>query len=175
MKWSIYKKLEVVPCLFSLILAIACGGGGGGSGGDTSVENKESSQGTLKVTVIDSTGQAIAGAHIIVFNGNSSEPIGGALNSNNDGVAAANYESGFVTMKISAQGYNPSPRPGESSVPLLITSSNTTATTITLSRASNAGSTGWVVGFVRQPNGSAVSGALVTGQVGDITLTATTD
>jgi hypothetical protein len=117
--------------------------------------------GTLTGYVLDaadSTG--IAGANIIVYNANTNAPVTRAFTDiNGHYIFTIDPESYYI--KVSAQGYYPSPPKDGSALPFQIIVNTTTEKDIYLRADPLSNTTGSISGTVQSPAGTGIGGVLI--------------
>lgn len=143
--------------LTGLVALTACGGGGGGGGN----EPEPPPTGTLGLTVVEAdTETAIAGARVVVIDGDTGQPID-VLITDENGKASKVYNTGPLQLKVSSQGYDPSPAPGIPPLPVQIVKDQTTSITVDLFPITDGAARGTISGTVTNTQGQPVAGALV--------------
>lgn len=148
------KTVNLLGVLLGMISLTACSGGGGG--GTTTPPPP----GVMEVTVVDlNTTQPVPNARVIVIDGDTGNPVD-VLVTDAKGIVKNQYPVGSLQLKISADGYAPSPAPAIPPLPVEIVSKQTTAITISLSPLAYA-ERGSLTGKVVDDAGKAVVGALL--------------
>jgi hypothetical protein len=156
------KKLLAVMIILAVITVLsACGGGGGGS------SNPPSGVLTVNVTEAGSNpGTRIEGARVTVINGDTGDVVN-VLTTDANGAASVTLSIGQVLLKVSAQGYEPSPSPLGSPLPFTIQANLTTPANIQLALLSGAATLGSISGKVLNNNSSVgLANALVVATTG---------
>lgn len=116
--------------------------------------------GTLQGTITDaSTGAAVAGVRIIVFNANTNAPTGAPLSTDAQGNFRAEMSPGTYFLKLSKHSYEDLPPRGMSALPLNVTAGQTTTYSVALFRSTVVGG-GFISGTVTSASGP-VGGVLV--------------
>ncbi len=156
------RQIILFPSLLLFALLSGCSGGGGSS------STPPPPPGKVTITVVDDQAVAIADAQIQVFDASTGNPIA-TLTSGADGIVSASYYEDNIQLKVSAQGYAPSPAPGVPALPIALLSGQTEAVTITLQGLDPLLKIGTISGMVLDQNGLPVVGALVTAN--DVTST----
>jgi hypothetical protein len=150
--------------LMGLAGLTACSSGGS-SGGPPPT-------GTLQLTVVDGdTAAGIADARVIVMDGDTGNPVD-ILTTDANGSAGDIYETGALQLKVSAEGYGPSPAPGIPPLPVQIADKQVTSITVSLF-ALPAADRGTISGQVTDRQGQPVVGALVVATAADGTQVTT--
>ena len=153
--------------LSALVLALLVG-----CSSDSSTFTPPSSQ--LKVSVVDGSldpATAISNASIQIINTDSGNPIG-SLSTDTNGEASTTLLTQSVQLKVSAQGYSPSPSEGVPPLPLNLLPGETRSITITLQPIDPTLLIGSISGRVFDPLGNPLIGALVVAEDGSGTTTA---
>lgn len=154
--------MKRVFTLWVLVLSIAglltgCGGGGGGSSAP--------STGVLTVNVTQANSDPvikIKDALVTVIDGDTGDIVN-VLTTDSNGAASVTLPLGQVLVKVSAQGYEPSPSPLGSPLPFTIESNKTTTANIQLNVLSNANTLGSISGKALYSS-TGVANALVVAQ-----------
>jgi hypothetical protein len=131
--------------------------------------------GVLETTVLDAAdGTPISNATISVVNADTQARVAWLL-SDAEGHAAVHLEQGAYTLRISAQGYLPSPPAGEDALPLQVLNNLTTRTTLRLQTDPDAVNSAQLHGTVQSPSGAGINGVLLVAKdaAQGITLTTT--
>ncbi len=149
------RQLFLIPTLLLAALLTGCSGGGGGS------NTPPPPPGKVSVTVVDDQAAPVVGAQIQVFDAATGNPIA-TLTSGADGSVSASYYEDNIQLKVSAQGYAPSPAAGIPPQPIAMIPGQEEAITITLSPLDPTLQIGSISGKVLDTQGLPVSGALVT-------------
>jgi len=157
-------RLPIISVIVTMILSLAaCSGGGGGGGGTTYTAP---AKGTLSLTVVDgATAVGIAGARVVVIDGDTGNPID-VLTTDVDGKISKVYNTGPLQLKVSANGYGPSPAPGIPPLPVQILKDQVTPITVNLFTLPVA-DRGTITGQVTNTQGNPVVGALVVAAAAD--------
>lgn len=118
-----------LPVLAFLLVGLAsltaCSGGGGST-------YTPPPTGTLNLTVVDGdTSVGISNARVIVIDGDTGNPFD-ILTTDASGKAGKVYNTGPLQLKISAEGYGPSPAPGIPPLPVQIVKDQITAISVSL-------------------------------------------
>jgi hypothetical protein len=122
--------------------------------------NEESTQGVLKGTVTDNTGnQAVSGVRIIVFDANTNAPIGGGIQTGSDGSFSIQIAPGTYYLSLSKQGYNSIPVAGTTPVSVAIELGKETVSNFSM-QASSVTNGGSISGMATQ-SGNPLPGVLV--------------
>ena len=149
--------MRPIPICLLLVALSGCGGG-------DSSENVPT--GTLQLTVVDGeSATPISGARVIVIDGGTGESID-LLSSDANGNASEVYETGALQLRVSIQGYSPSPPPGIPALPVQIVQDRTTSITVSL-YALTAGDRGLISGQVSDSRGLPAVAALVVATAQD--------
>ncbi len=124
---------------------VACGGGG----------DSPPPTGTLTVTVTQAGSDPaanISNARVAVIDGASGDVVK-VLTTDSKGTASSEFLVGQVLLKVSAQGYYPSPASAAGSpLPFVIQGGKTTAANIALTPMADASGLGWISGKVLAPD-----------------------
>ena len=148
----------------TLFIAVGCGGDSGEAPPPT---------GTLELTILDSdTGNGIAEARVIVFDGFTGESID-LLSTDGNGEVSKVFDVGSLLLDVSSQDYSASPPPGIPPLPVQIVSNETTAITVSLNRLP-AADRGIISGSVTNDQGQSAAGALIVVTAADGTVSSTT-
>ncbi|MEN8131584.1 MAG: carboxypeptidase-like regulatory domain-containing protein [Pseudomonadota bacterium] len=157
--------------IFATLLP-GCGGGGGdsgGSGGGGAGVSSAQKYGDLDITIIDGnsdTEAPIPDANILVFDAASGDPVNN-LTSGADGSVTQTLEVGDYQLKVSANGFSPSPPTGVPPLPVQISDSLTSDITITLYPLADAETLGTITGQVSNTTEAGLAGVLVVAEIGD--------
>ena len=150
------KKLMAVLMILAVTTFLsACGGGGGGSSSPPS--------GVLTVNVTQAGSDPftkIQGARVTVINGDTGDVVN-VLTTDANGAASVTLPIGQVLLKVSAQGYEPSPSPLGSPLPFTIQSKITTTANIQLDVLSGAETLGSISGKALNNTSFGLANALV--------------
>lgn len=151
--------------LVGLASLTACSGGGGST-------NTPPPTGTLNLTVVDGdTSAGISNARVIVIDGDTGNPFD-ILTTDASGKAGKVYNTGPLQLKISAEGYGPSPAPGIPPFPVQIVKDQITAISVSLF-VLPAADRSTISGQVLDRQGQPVIGALVVATASDGTQVST--
>ena len=148
------RQIILLPFLLLFGLLTGCSGGGSSS-------TPPPPPGKITVTVVDDQDAAIAGAQIQVFDAASGNPIA-TLTSGADGNASGSYYEDNIQLKVSAQGYAPSPAAGIPAQPIALIPGQKEAISVTLTPLDPSLQIGSISGTVLDAQGLPVSGVLVT-------------
>lgn len=150
-------RLPFISVIMTMMLSLAACSGGGGGGGTPYVPP---AKGTLSLTVVDAnTSLGIAGARVVVLDGDTGNPIN-VLTTDADGKVSKIYNTGPLQLKVSATGYGPSPAPGIPPLPVQIVKDQVTPITVSLFALPTA-DRGTITGQVTNSQGSPIAGALI--------------
>lgn len=143
---------------FAILILSACGG--------DSSSPEPPPTGTLDLTVTDGeSGVAVSGARIIVIDGGTGESID-QLTTDANGNVSKVYDTGALQLRVSVQGYSPSPPQGVPALPVQIVKDQTTSITVSL-YALAAGERGIISGQVIDSRGQPAAAALVVATAED--------
>ena len=156
---SLFRFL-VLPLTLLLTLTVSgCGGGGGDSGSDLPPQ-----LGTLKLTIVDASSDPLTGiadANILLLDG-TGDPVKNYTSGTDGIVIQENLATGSYQLKVSAQGFSPSPAPRVPPLPVKILDNyQTTSITIMLNPLDSILSLGAITGTVSDNTASGVAGALI--------------
>lgn len=149
------KLLVVMTILVATTLLSACGGGGGGS--------STPDPGVLTVNVTQAGSNPVTriqGARVTVIDGDSGDVVN-VLTTDINGAASVTLPIGQVLLKVSAQGYDPSPSPIGSPLPFSIESKIITTANIQLDLLSGAATLGSISGKALNSASAGLANALV--------------
>jgi hypothetical protein len=149
-------------------------GGDGGSGDGTEITT-----GTLRVAVTAAgtePAEAVEGARVVVTNGVTGEALA-VLVTDESGLATIETEPATCRLRITAQGYHPSPPGlGTDPVPFEVTLSELTDAGIRLISYADPSGYGWISGSVVGADGTTgIPHALVVSDAGEAVHSVTTD
>lgn len=153
----IMKRVFTLWVLVLSITGLLTGCGGGGGGGSSAP-----STGLLTVNVTQANSDPvikIKGALVTVIDGDTGDIVN-VLTTDSNGAASVTLPIGQVLVKVSAQGYEPSPSPLGSPLPFTIAGDQTTTADIQLNVLSGAETLGSISGKVLNSS-TGVSNALV--------------
>lgn len=151
-RYSMKKTLHIILCS-SILFIISCG--------DDPDITSPSTTGTITGYVLnaaDSTG--IAGANIIVYNANTNSPVT-RTSTDNTGLYVIDIDPESYYIKISAQGFYPSPPKEGSALPFQIVLNDTTNKNIYLNADPLSSSTGSISGTIQSPDAAGIGGVLI--------------
>ena len=157
------RLLIYIISLLLMTVVSACGGGGGGG-------SSPPPAGTLKLTIVDAESateplSGVFGASVLLLD-EAGDPIA-TYSSDADGVVMqADLTPGSYQIKVSAQGFNPSPAPRVPPFPVVVVDDQTTTVTIELFPLAST-TLGAISGTISDTGGNPVAGALVIAAVGD--------
>ncbi len=128
--------------------------------------------GALSLTVVDGdTSAGISNARVNVIDGDTGNPID-LLTTDASGNAGKVYTTGPLLLKVSANGYGPSPAPGIPPLPVQIVNGQISSITVSLF-ALPAADRGTIIGQITNGQGQPIIGALVVATASDGTQVST--
>jgi hypothetical protein len=142
------KALPLISSLFATSVIMAC-----------SESAQKTAPTTLSITVENQNELAISGAAIDLYNG--SNQFINHYTTNNQGMLSTELAAGSYSVRISAQGYQPSPAKGINAVPFEVLSETTTLKEFELANIISATADSQISGNVTE------SGMLVVAQTSD--------
>lgn len=158
----------ILIATLSNILLIGCGGGSDDG-------NAPPPTGTLNITIVDGTSDPLTGildANIILLDG-TGDPVNNFNSDINGVVTQQTLNVGSYQLKVSANGFSPSPAPRVPPLPVQIVGNQTTDITITLYPLANANTLGTITGNIADTFENSVAGALIIAEI-DSTTSVTT-